>query len=84
MTCRQSSVVSAPGAAPDLDSSPDVLTWMWMFRGVFERSGCAERSALRPASSCVAFFWESTEETQKRLGMVEARGLHLSGWHISG
>lgn len=31
--CFASVVVSEPGVAPDLEASPDVLTWMWMFRG---------------------------------------------------
>lgn len=35
-------------------------------------------SNFRPASSCDAFLAVSTEETRKRLGMVEVRGLHLS------
>lgn len=49
---------------------------MWMFRG--DKEGWEETSSERPLSSCVAFFWESTEETRKRLGIVEVRGLHLS------
>lgn len=40
---------------------------------------CEEVSSARPLSSCVAFFCESTDETRKRLGIVEVRGLHLSG-----
>lgn len=32
----------------------------------------------RPESKAVAFLVVSTEETQNRLGMCEARGLHLS------
>jgi hypothetical protein len=32
----------------------------------------------RPASSWVAFLMLSTEETQKRFGIEEAKGLHLS------
>ena len=63
---------------PDFDSSPEVLTWTWMFRGVSERSGWEEMRAERPASSWAAFFMLSTEDTQKRFGIEEARGLHLS------
>ena len=47
MTWRASSVVAAPGVVPDFDSSPEVLTWMWIFRGVSLRSVRVER----PASS---------------------------------
>jgi hypothetical protein len=65
-------VVSAPGETPDLESSPEVLIWMWMFSGV------GEGSSERPLLSWEAFFWVSTEETKKRLGIWEARGLHLS------
>jgi hypothetical protein len=67
-----SEVVSGPGETPDLESSPEVLIWMWMFRGV------GEGSSERPLLSWEAFFWVSTEETRKRLGIWEARGLHLS------
>jgi hypothetical protein len=63
---------------PDLDSSPEVLTWMWMLRGVSCRLEWDVSRADRPASSWVAFLIESTEETQKRLGTDDARGLHLS------
>ena len=52
--------------------------------------GNFERSSERPCDNWVAFFGVSTEETQKRLGMVEVRGLHLSvvlrvreGWGLS-
>lgn len=48
---------------------------MWMFRGV----DLGSVRVPRPASSWVAFLMVSTEETEKRLGIVEARGLHLSG-----
>jgi hypothetical protein len=65
-------VVSGPGGTPDLVASPEVLTWMWMFKG--GRSGCV----WRPRFSCVAFLAVSIEETQKRLGIWVARGLHLS------
>ena len=50
---------------------------MWMFSGVV-MEGLEERISARPLSSWVAFFAESTEETRKRLGIWEARGLHLS------
>ena len=72
--CFASAVVSAPGVTPDLEDSPDVLTWMWMLRGV---GGEGVRVA-RPAFNWVAFFEESTEETRWRLGRVDVRGLHLS------
>ena len=76
---RASSVASGPGVTPDFEASPEVLIWMWMFRG--ERLGMEERSSERPLSSCVAFFALSTEETRKRFGIVEVSGLHLSvGW----
>jgi hypothetical protein len=65
-------VASGPGETPDLEPSPEVLIWMWMFRGV------GEGSSERPLLSWEAFFWVSTEETRKRLGIWEARGLHLS------
>ena len=71
-------MVEAPGVVPDFASSPEVLTWMWMLRGVDSRSGFEEMSAERPASSCVAFLMLSTEEMQKRFDIEEARGLHLS------
>jgi hypothetical protein len=29
-TARQRATVSAPGAQPDLEASPEVLTWTWM------------------------------------------------------
>jgi len=79
--CRASSVASVPGVTPDFDSSPEVLIWMWMLRGPSTREefeGWEECSSARPLSSCVAFFWLSTEETTKRLGIVEVSGLHLS------
>ena len=75
-------MASGPGETPDLEDSPEVLTWMWMFRGPrvgLEEEEEEESSSARPLESWVAFFWESTEETRKRLGMVEVRGLHLSG-----
>ena len=50
---------------------------MWMFSGVVIE-GLEKRISARPLSSWVAFFAESTEETRKRLGIWEARGLHLS------
>lgn len=68
-------MASGPGETPDLDSSPDVLIWMWMLSGVL----FVEESSARPLSNWVAFLAESTEETRKRLGIEEARGLHLSG-----
>lgn len=74
--CRARSVASGPGVTPDFEASPEVLIWMWMFKG--ERSGKEERSSERPLSSWVAFFWLSTKETRKRLGIVEVSGLHLS------
>jgi hypothetical protein len=45
--CLASAVVSSPGEVPDFESSPEVLTWMWMFRG---DEGGGEREA-RPAFS---------------------------------
>lgn len=74
--CLQSSVVAAPGVTPDLESSDDVLTCTWMFKGEDEEEDGGRRA--RPASSCVAFLIVSTEETANRLGIWEARGLHLS------
>ena len=68
------SVVAAPGSAPDFESSDEVLTCTWMFSFSV---GAGEREE-RPASSWFAFFIVSTEETRKRFGMLEARGLHLS------
>ena len=41
-------------------------------------SGVEEEISDRPLSSWVAFLAVSTEETRKRLGIVEVRGLHLS------
>lgn len=76
-TCLTSSVASLPGLMPDLESSPEVLIWTWMFSGVVMEELEARISA-RPLSSWVAFLAESTEETRKRLGIWEARGLHLS------
>lgn len=72
--CFANAVVSAPGVTPDLEVSPDVLTWMWMLSGV----GGEGLRVARPAFNWVAFFEESTEETMWRLGRVEVRGLHLS------
>lgn len=72
MICLARVERSGPGETPDLESSPEVLTWMWMLRG--EELGIEER----PASSWVAFLAVSTEDTRKRLGIWEARGLHLS------
>ena len=68
-----------PGLVPDFASSPEVLTWMWTFKGVSLASGCKQTRAERPASSWVAFLMLSTEETQKRFGIEDAKGLHLSG-----
>ena len=79
--CRASEVASGPGVTPDFDSSPEVLIWRWRLSGPRvseEVEGCEEESSARPLSSWVAFFWLSTEETRKRLGIVEVRGLHLS------
>ncbi len=73
MMCLANSVASGPGETPDLEASPEVLIWMWMLRGV------DEGISARPALSWLAFLVESTEETRNRFGMVEARGLHLSG-----
>lgn len=76
--------MSFPGETPDLEDSPEVLSWMWMFRGgggVVESAGTGRRE--RPRDSWEAFFWESIEETRWRLGIVEARGLHLSVGGIS-
>jgi hypothetical protein len=70
-------VASGPGATPDLEDEPEVLIWMWMLR-VFGMEGSLERSSERPWDNWVAFLGVSTEETQKRLGIVEVRGLHLS------
>jgi hypothetical protein len=66
-------VVSGPGVTPDLEASPEVLIWIWMFSGVV-----GEGREERPRLSWEAFFWVSTDETRKRLGIWEARGLHLS------
>ena len=66
------SVVASPGVVPDFASSSEVLTWTWML------SGSGEERVARPASSWEAFLIVSTEETRKRLGICEARGLHLS------
>lgn len=74
MMWRARAVASGPGVTPDLEASEEVLIWMWMFKGVV---GGGERAA-RPRESWVAFLEESTEETRKRLGIWEARGLHLS------
>lgn len=49
-----------------------------------EDEGCEECSSARPLSSWVAFFWLSTEETRKRLGIVEVSGLHLSSYLLVG
>jgi hypothetical protein len=49
-----------------------------MLRGV---EGVGER-VDRPASSWFAFLMESTEETLKRFGIDEARGLHLSAHSV--
>jgi len=76
---RASSVASAPGETPDLEVSPEVLIWMWMFSGEIEE----EESSARPLSSWVAFFAVSTEETRKRFGIVEVSGLHLSRGCVS-
>lgn len=67
-----SAVVSGPGVVPDFADSPEVLTWMWML------SGGRLLWVERPRWSWVAFFSESMDETQKRLGIVDASGLHLS------
>ena len=71
--CRASELESGPGATPDFEASPEVLSWMWICRG--GEAGKVER----PRFSWVAFLEESTEETVWRFGRVEARGLHLSG-----
>lgn len=62
--CLARAVLSGPGVTPDLEASPEVLIWMWIFRGVV-----GVRSSARPLSSWVAFLIESTEETRKRLGI---------------
>ena len=75
--CFARARASGPGATPDLEDSPEVLIWMWMLSFSW-MEGDLERSSERPCDNWVAFFGVSTEETQKRLGMVEVRGLHLS------
>lgn len=50
---------------PDFEASPEVLTWIWMLRGVVEGG---DREA-RPRLSCVAFLAVSTDETRKRFGI---------------
>lgn len=59
---------------PDLEASPDVFTWTWMLRGCV----AGGESEARPKSRALAFFMLSTAETHQRLGIEEARGLHLS------
>lgn len=58
--CLASAVASAPGDVPDLEASPDVLSWIWMCSGVGE----GRESSSRPALSAVAFLMLSTEETR--------------------
>ena len=77
MMCLARERVSGPGVTPDLEASEEVLSWMWMLRG--GRLGWEERREVRPWERRVAFLAESTEDTRKRLGMLEARDLHLSG-----
>lgn len=50
MTCLARAVVSEPGVVPDLESSPEVLTWMWMLSGSGLFEGLFSRRE-RPASS---------------------------------
>ncbi|KAJ3560074.1 hypothetical protein NPX13_g9431 [Xylaria arbuscula] len=75
-TARQSSMVSAPGKQPDLESSPEVLTWTWMlsFPGAGDEDGDedenADRNSPRYRSSSCAFFNVSTLETHQRLGIL--------------
>lgn len=85
--------VSAPGAQPDLDSSPEVLTWTWTLsfpgggegeEGVEEEGSGDdddddERSLPRCSLRMCAFFWVSTLETQYRLGIL-ARVLQWPVW----
>lgn len=77
--CLQSSSVDAPGSVPDLAASPLVLTCTWMFRGV---DGAGVR-VLRPESRALAFLMLSMLETHQRLGILDARGLHLSKGDVS-
>lgn len=63
--CDTKDDVSSPGVVPDFESSPDVLIWMWMFRGV----DAGGESASRPRWSCVAFLAVSIEETRYRFGI---------------
>ncbi|KAI0154433.1 hypothetical protein GGR57DRAFT_114856 [Xylariaceae sp. FL1272] len=69
-TARQSSTVSEPGAQPDLESSPEVLTCTWMlsFSGADEVK--EESSSPRCLSKSCAFFNVSTLETQNKLGIA--------------
>lgn len=66
-------MVSSPGEVPDLATSPEVLTWIWMFSG-----GVVEGRVDRPALSWLAFLMLSTLLTHQRFGISEASGLHLS------
>lgn len=65
---RQSATVSSPGAQPDLASSPDVLTCTWTES--LGRDGSEERRLAREELRRVAFLRLSTEDTQKRLGIL--------------
>lgn len=50
MTNLHNSVVSLPGETPDLEASPEVLSWMWMFKGEggeFESAGMGRRERPR-------------------------------------
>lgn len=76
-TARQSSTVSGPGAQPDLESSPEVLTCTWMFNfpgagdsGDDDEGENADMNSPRYRSSIWAFFSASTLETHQRLGIL--------------
>ena len=65
---RQRATVSEPGAQPDLDSSPEVLTCTWTESLV--REGEAASKSARVVLRRRAFLEESTLDTQKRLGIL--------------
>lgn len=70
------SAVSCPGEQPDLESSPEVLTWTWTLSFSMGSSDEEEEAMSSPRTRLRvwAFLRESKEETAKRLGM-RARGL---------